>query len=90
VTLDDPVRGVVLTALDVDIIADSAVRAVEGDDELTHLSRAVHELELAGMCGPESDTEQGLHAETVDGALLLAERRVKQLLETDESREGST
>jgi hypothetical protein len=88
VTLDDPVRGVVRTALDVDIIHDDVVRAIEGDDELTHLSRAVHELELAGMCGPESDTEQGLHAETVDGALLLAERRVDQLLEQRDEEAG--
>ena len=87
-TLDTPVRGVVYSALDVDMVPDDVVRAVEGDEELIHLSRSVHELELAGMCGPESDTEHGsLHAETLDGALLLAERRVKQLL--DEARERS-
>jgi hypothetical protein len=86
VTLDKPVRGVVWSALDVDVVPDDVVRAVEGDEELLHLSKAVRQLELAGMCGPESDTEQqSLHAETVDGALILAERRVKQLLETDEA-----
>jgi hypothetical protein len=37
------------------------------------------------MCGPESDTEQqSLHAEIVDSTLLLAKRRVKQLVETRE------
>ena len=80
-TLDAPVRGVVRSALDVDVVPDDVVRAVEGDEELLLLSRAVRQLELAGECGPEADTEQGsLHAETVDGAVLLAERRVRQLV----------
>ena len=85
-TLNDPVRGVVRSAPDVDVVPADVVRAVEGDEELLRLSQSVRQLELAGECGPEADTEQGsLHAETVDGGVLLAERRVTQLVETREA-----
>jgi len=86
VTLNEPVRGVVRSALDVDVVSADVVRAVGGDEELLRLSLSVRQLELAGECGPEADTEQGsLHAETVDGGVLLAERRGTQLVETREA-----
>jgi hypothetical protein len=69
-------------------VPDDVRRAVEDDDELTHLSRAVYQLEHAGMCGPESDPDELLD-EALELAVMLGERRVEQLLEqAEEEAEG--
>jgi hypothetical protein len=64
-------------------LPDDVKRAVEDDDELTHLSRAVYQLEHAGMTDPAGETDELLD-ETLKRAVMLGERRVEQLLKQAE------
>jgi len=87
-TLDHPVRGVVRDVLDVDVVPDKVVLAVEGDEELIYLSRAIHNVRLATW-GERREVFEPIEAQLIQ----LAEERVEMLIEIEtilDEAEGSS
>ena len=78
-TLDQPVREAVRDALDVEIVPDEVVRAVEGDEELRLLADARYRLHLAD--GPDADTGEGLRRDAYLSTDALVKQRLRQLLD---------
>lgn len=72
-TLDRPVRDVVTRALDVEVVPDSVVRSVEGDDQLWHLACAARQLSYADELGDCSASLAEVES--------LADQRVRELVD---------
>ena len=88
-TLDQPVRRAVQTALDVDVVPQDVVRAVEDDEELKHIAEAEQSLRFAERCRRDAFEDRGGQyrerlRQTGASASGLLTARVEQLLRQED------